>query len=283
MVFESLIKPIKAITKPWELFFYGMMVTTAGIFLGYWVFRDKADLVMIFLTVFACIPLMFHALRHEEQLDLEIDNENRLLKKHSRVLMFYIFMFTGMTVAYVLWYVLLPSSMTQVIFKQQLITIAQINAPTVVGNATSGAIFNKIFLNNAKVLIFCILFSFFYGAGAIFILAWNASVVAAAIGNLIKLSMAKYVALSGIPKIVAVLQAATFSFSRYFFHGLPEMIAYMIAGLAGGIISVAVINKDFESDKFSKILLDASTMLLVALGVLFVAAAVETWVTPALF
>jgi uncharacterized membrane protein SpoIIM required for sporulation len=286
MVLESLIKPITAVKKPWELFFYGLLVASIGTFLGYWVFRDKADLVMIFLTTLACVPLMFHAIRHEEKEDLLLEKEMSMLKRHSRVLMFYTFLFVGITVAFVIWYVALPTEMSQTLFKQQITTIAQINSPVqaqVVGNAASTSLFNRIFFNNVKVLIFCILFAFFYGAGAIFILTWNASVVAAAIGNLIKLSMAKYASVAGFAKIAAVTQTVTYSFSRYFLHGLPEMFAYMVAGLAGGIISVAVINHDFGSDNFQKIILDASTLLIIAISVLFTAAVMESYITPALF
>ncbi|MFC1723633.1 hypothetical protein ACFL0V_05825 [Nanoarchaeota archaeon] len=161
MVFESMIKPLTAIKKPWQLLFYGILVSTIGVFLGWWVFRDKADLVMIFLAVFACIPLMFHSLRHEEKLGLKINDSTKLLKRHSKVLLFYLFLFVGMTIGYVAWYVFLPASMSQVVFKQQIITIAQINTPAVVGQATHGGLFTKILLNNIKVMIFCILFSFF--------------------------------------------------------------------------------------------------------------------------
>jgi len=286
MVLESLIKPITAVKKPWELFFFGMLVASVGTFLGYWIFRDKADLVMIFLTTFACVPLMFHAIRHEEKEDMILEEEVSMLKRHSRVLMFYTFLFVGMTVAFVIWYVVLPTDMSQSLFRQQITTIAQINSPVAakaVGHATATSLFNKIFFNNIKVLIFCIIFAFFYGAGAIFILTWNASVVAAAIGNIIKLGLAKYAAAAGFAKMAAVTQTVTFSFSRYLFHGLPEMFAYMVAGLAGGIISVAVINKDFQTEKFQKIILDSSSLLIIAITVLFVAAVVEAYLTPVLF
>ncbi len=286
MVLESIIKPITAAKKPWELFFYGLLVASIGLFLGYWIFRDKADLVMIFLTTFACMPLMFHAIRHEEKEDLLLEKETSMLKRHSRVLAFYTFLYLGMTVAFVLWYVILPADMSQVLFKQQITTIAQINAPikaNVVGNAVSTTLFNKIFFNNVKVMIFCILFAFFYGAGAIFILTWNASVVAAAIGNLTKLGLAKYAGIGGVAKMAAVTQTVTYSFSRYFIHGIPEMVAYMVAGLAGGIISVAVINKDFRTENFQKIILDASTLMIIAMSILFAAAVVESYITPVLF
>ncbi|MBW2972359.1 stage II sporulation protein M [Candidatus Woesearchaeota archaeon] len=286
MVLESIIKPIRAVKKPWELFFYGMLVASIGLFLGYWIFRDKADLVMIFLTTFACVPLMFHAIRHEEKEDIVLENETSMLKRHSRVLMFYIFLYLGVTLAFVIWYIALPTEMSQTLFRQQITTIAQINAPVtakVTGGATATSLFNRIFFNNIKVLIFCILFAFFYGAGAIFILTWNASVVAAAIGNLVKLGLAKYAAVTGVAKMAAVTQTVSYSFSRYMFHGLPEMIAYMVAGLAGGIISVAVINHDFRTSNFQKIILDASTMLIIAIAILFAAAVMESYITPALF
>ena len=286
MVFESLIKPLRAIRKPWELFFFGLFIASIGVFLGYWIFRDKADLVMIFLTTFACVPLMFHVIRHEEKQDIVLEKETSMLKKHSRVLMFYTFLFIGMTTAFVLWYVVLPLDISQVIFRQQITTIAQINAPVqgqAVGGAVGTSLFNRIFFNNIKVMIFCILFAFFYGAGAIFILAWNASVVAAAIGNLIKLGMSKYAATTGSAKMAAVTQTVSYSFTRYLFHGIPEMIAYMVAGLAGGIISAAVINKDFKTDSFQKIVLDASSLLIIAMAILFVAAIIESYITPILF
>ncbi|MBN1544248.1 stage II sporulation protein M [Candidatus Woesearchaeota archaeon] len=286
MVLESLIRPITAVKRPWELFFYGILVASIGLFLSYWIFRDKADLVMIFLTTFACVPLMFHAIRNEEKQDIILDTETSMLKRHGKVLMFYIFLFLGMTFAFVVWYVVLPNDMSQTLFRQQITTIAQINSPVtanVVGHATSTTLFNRIFFNNIKVMIFCILFAFFYGCGAIFILAWNASVVSAAIGNLIKLGMAKYATVGGIAKMAAVTQTVSYSFSRYLFHGVPEMVAYMVAGLAGGIISVAVINHDFRTEQFQKIILDASSLLMISLAILFTAAVVESYITPALF
>jgi uncharacterized membrane protein SpoIIM required for sporulation len=286
MVLESLIKPIKAVKKPWELFFYGILIASIGLFLGYWIFRDKADLVMIFLTTFACIPLMFHAIRHEEKEAVLLEKETSILKRHSRVLMFYTCLFLGMTLAFVLWYVALPAEMSQTLFRQQITTIAQINSPVtakVTGQAATTSLFNRIFFNNIKVLIFCILFAFFYGAGAIFILTWNASVIAAAIGNLIRLGLTKYAAMGGLAKMAATTQTVSYSFSRYLFHGVPEMFAYMVAGLAGGIISVAVINKDFRTNNFQKVILDASSLLMIAIAILFAAAVMESYLTPALF
>ncbi|MBI4739357.1 stage II sporulation protein M [Candidatus Woesearchaeota archaeon] len=289
MVLESIIRPLRAEKRPWELFFYGLLISSISLFLSYWVFRDKADLVMIFLIVFAATPLMFHSIRIEEKKDLLLPTEKGILTEHSKLIAFYIFLFLGMTVALVTWYVVLPADISSVMFRQQTTTIAQINAPVAntadgaTSNAVSSQILLRVFSNNLKVLIFCIIFSFIYGAGAIFILTWNASVVAVAIGNLIKIGIKKYAATIGFTKVVAYLQTISFSFSRYFIHGLPEMIAYMIAGLAGGIIGAAIINHHTQNEKFHKILFDTSSLLILSLVILFASAVIESYITPILF
>jgi uncharacterized membrane protein SpoIIM required for sporulation len=66
-------------------------------------------------------------------------------------------------------------------------------------------------------------------------------------------------------------------------HGIPEILAYFIGGLAAGIVSIAVIRHDFKSDKFRHILLDSADLILLSLGVLIVAALIEVFITPVLF
>ena len=70
---------------------------------------------------------------------------------------------------------------------------------------------------------------------------------------------------------------------RYMVHGVPEILAYFIVGLAAGIISIAIIKHDFKSKKFKHVLLDSTDLLLLALIVLVIAALLETFVTPILF
>jgi len=211
-----------------------------------------------------------------------LDHQPTILKEHAKLLSFFVFLFIGITTAYVIWFVFLPAEMTQLLFNQQILTISRINAPTT-GQSTGAFFFSRIFFNNIKVLTFCLLFSFFYGAGAMFILTWNASVIAAAIGNLIKVKIIQLGVIGGLGKIAIASQATAFSFARYFLHGIPEMLGYMVGGLAGGIISVAIINQDFRTKRFEKILLDSSNLLLLALLIIFIAALMEAFITPVLF
>jgi uncharacterized membrane protein SpoIIM required for sporulation len=283
MVLESIISPLSAAEKPWKLFFIGILYSTIGLTLGWWVFRQHTSLVMVFLTVMAAVPLFYYSMIKEEALDLTDAGEMSLLKKHSKVLLFFIVLFLGMTLSYALWYVFLPSASTNIIFSVQTQTISAINQHITGDAIISLNIFSKIFFNNIKVLIFCILFSFLYGAGAIFILTWNASVLGTAIGNFIKSHISTYALGSGATGIGIYFSAFSLSLLRYFIHGIPEIFAYFVAGLAGGILSVALAKHHLQTNNFQKIMLDVSNLVLIAVGILIIAAVLEVFVTPLLF
>ena len=142
---------------------------------------------------------------------------------------------------------------------------------------------SKIFLNNVKVMIFCILFSFIYGSGALFIITWNASVIGVAAGNFIRTQLTQFAQIVGYKKIAAYFYVISLSWLRYSIHGFPEVLAYVVAGVVGGIISVALMRHEFGTQKFERILLDTSDMILISVFILFVAAILEVFVTPIFF
>ena len=124
-----------------------------------------------------------------------------------------------------------------------------------------------ILVNNIYVLIFCLLFSLLFGAGAIFILAWNASVIATAIWIFSKYSIENF----------------PMAFGRYMIHGVPEIAAYFTAALAGGIISIALIRHDFDDDRFWDTIKDSLNLILLAVLLILFSAGFEAFITPRLF
>ena len=282
MVLESLITPWKAEKKPWELIFIGATYSSVALFLSLLVFEEYASLVMIFLTALAAVPLLYLTIKFEESKHVTAPNETTLLAEHSKAVSFLLFLFLGAAIAYAVWYSVLPSDVTGNLFSAQSDTIAALNQK-VVGRATQLDILSKIFLNNIKVLIFCVLFSFLYGSGGIFILMWNASVIGVALGNFFRSKLAESAATVGMPQVASYLYVTSLSILRYAIHGIPEILSYIIAGLAGGIISVAIIRHDFGTKNFEKILLDASDLILISIFVLFLAALLEVYVTPLFF
>ena len=281
MVLESLIAPPKAERRPWEMFFLGFGYSAIGVLLALWVFKQWASMVMVFLTAMASIPLMYRTLRYEEHEDLEIKEEYPLIKQHSKAALFFLMLFLGFSLTFSLLYLFLPSNLLKTTFSAQISTIHAINRPT--GSAISLDIFMKIFANNMRVLFFCIFFSFFYGAGAIFILAWNASVIGAAIGSLARSKINESLVKFGFVNAGHYFNALYLGVLRYTPHGLLEVIGFFVGGLAGGIISVAVVNHDFGSREFNHIIADSLDLLILAIIIIFLAAIIEVYVTPQLF
>jgi len=286
-MFEMLINPVKAEKRPWEMFFIGAFYATLSLFLVQWIFSgdpvlsNYSGILIVTFCVMFTIPFLYFAIKYEEEKDLQNVGFFRLLKEHGRALTYLLFLFMGFVVAFSFWYIVFEDGNQN--FRAQIETYCLINRPTNfeqcisdygIGHEarTTGFLSAKdkivnIFINNVYVLIFTLLFSLIFGAGAIFILAWNASVISAAIGIFSKGSLAN------LPLGVA----------RYMIHGLPEIASYFVGALAGGIISVAIIKHDLRSDKFWTILQDSLNLIIVAVFILFIAALMEVFITPALF
>lgn len=283
MVLEYLLNPLSAEKKPWEMFFIGLLYSSVAIILSLWIFKDQASLIMVFLTVMACIPLVYNTMKLEESKDLVISKERVLLKEHNKAIVFLMFLFFGITVSFVMWYVLLPPETLSMAFEKQTATIQSINNQVSGNTYQEFSTFSRILLNNIKVLAFAILFAFVYGAGAIFILTWNASVIGAAIGNFIRSNLSQYAGLFGFDKFANYFNVVSIGLLRYVLHGIPEIIAYFYGGLAGGIISMAIIRKHYKNEHFSHILFDVSELLVISMAFLLVAAFIEVYITPILF
>ena len=276
------------------MFLVGLFWASASLLLVSVVFGKDSilmsggGLLVVTFTVICCLPFMYYIIKLEEGKDIEIDDSGRLIKEHSKAVFALMWMFMGFIVAFSFWYMVLPWDLGFVTipgdsgenFNFQIKTFCAINSPSrfdycveqhgvpvATGHVAGAGAVLGIFANNIYVLIFTILFSLAFGAGAMFILVWNASVIAAAIGIFAKGELAN------LPIGVA----------RYMIHGVPEIAGYFVGALAGGIISVAVIRKDLRREGTWKILQDSLLMIIIAIFILIVAALMEVYFTPLLF
>lgn len=288
MVLEYIFNPFVLKKKPWEMFLVGFVYSIIALFLSYLVFKEVSGLLTVFLIVVAILPTMYVTIKSEEELDLKYSGEWKLLQEHAKVIIFLLCMFFGITVALIVSYVFLPHNVVESVFDLQHKAIVNVNnyvRGNIVGEGittqvTKTDVFIKIFLNNLKVLFFCLIFSLLYGSGALFILTWNASVIAAAVGSLIKNKLAETASLAGFGLFSAYLGTATFSFFKYMLHGILEITAYFIIALAGGILSMALIKKDLSYDS---IMTDVLDLVLISIGFLIVGGIVEVYITPLIF
>ncbi len=281
-----LINPKKAERKSWELFFVGAFYASLSILLVNWIFSQDAVLsrysgiLVVTFTVMLSIPFVYYTLRLEERKITSSIGTIALLKEHKKAIFAFIWLFMGFVIALSFWYMVLSSTQS---FRAQIETYCLINRPanfeacvnqydikdasTPVGFLSNTERLFLIFTNNIYVLIFTLIFSLIFGAGVIFVLAWNASVIAAAIGIFTQ----------------SELSALPLALIRYMIHGIPEIASYFIVALAGGMVSIAVIRHETGTEKFWDVLQDSLNLIIIAVIVLFVAALVEVFMTPLLF
>lgn len=283
---EMLINPRKAERRPWELLFVGLFYASLSILLVNWIFSQDAVLsrysgiLVVTFTVMFSMPFVYYTIKLEERKIEEGKGMFNLFSEHKRALYAFMWLFLGFVMAFSAWYLILDSNQS---FQAQIETYCLINRPSTFNECvsqygvkgptpttsytTSGDRLFTIISNNIYVLIFTLIFSLIFGAGVIFILAWNASVIAAAVGIFSKSSLANM----------------PLGMARYMIHGIPEIASYFIVALAGGFISVAVIKHEFGTGRFWKVLHDSLNLIILAVVVLFIAAILEVFVTPAIF
>ena len=283
MVLEFLISPWKAEADPWKLFFIGAIYSSAGLLLSMRIFPDHAGIAMVFLTAIASLYLVQQILNLEAKKDREIEGEISILRQHAKALSAFIFLFLGFVFSFVFWYVALPGDVTHSVYGIQEQTISCINSPGIQGCATGDGFFAKIIKNNLVVFSLTLLIALLYGAGAVFVLAWNAAIVGTAVGIFIRNSLSSAAEGLGIASLASYFGIFSAGLLRYLSHGIFEMLAYFMAAFAGGLMSFTIAKYGFNSSEFRKVAFDAFNVVSLGLGFLLMAAALEAFVTPVFF
>lgn len=126
--------------------------------------------------------------------------------------------------------------------------------------------------NNLSVLMFVFLTSFIFGAGALFVLLWNASIIGVFMGEYaIKFS---YIFSN---KLLAYLWAIPMTVFALIFHGFFEFLGFFMGAIAGGILSVGIIRHKFLDAEFKHVFVESSKLLLFAVLSIIFAAVIEAW------
>lgn len=273
MNLEVLVKPAKAEGHPLEVFVLGVVYVIIAAVLAYFFLSEYASMGIVIFTVIACLPLVYAVIKKEASKELKYKSEKRLLQEHWHAVRIFLFLFMGFVAGYLLVFMVVSPFAASQLFEAQVDTITGINERT--GAFFVGlSDFGMIVLHNIQVMILCFIFSVFFGSGALFILSWNASVMAAAIGGLIRSQLAE---LSG--GAIGFFGIIFASFGKYATHGFLEIIAYFAVGLAGGILYHSVINKKLNK----KVMKDIFMIISLSLFVIIIAGFVEVYITPLMF
>src|SRR3989344_7791254 len=177
---DILLNPKKTKRHPFEIMLVAFFYTSFSILISYWIFPEYSSLFSIFLSVISCIYVVQGVLISEEKKERDYYEEVIVLKRHAKTIKFFLILFLGFLIPFIFWTLILPQDITNEIFSIQETEVQNIRSIT--GNAISSENFSIIFLNNMRVLAFSLILALFYGAGSIFILVWNASIMGFVIG-----------------------------------------------------------------------------------------------------
>jgi len=249
--------------RPYLMFLWALIMSSIAIIISLQVSFEIAvgastfNLGGVFALLFTIIPSTYFItvlLKKEEALaekDFAKKGKRSMWGRHEKDIIIMLFYFAGVTIAFALWSMVLANGFFQI----QDYQIDKVRSSFSPGGVSGGAIndmnqFGMILTNNLQVMIFAFLFSFIFGAGAVFIIAWNASILGVFIGQLSKhLWEVPIVGLSFIP------------------HGIPEIGGYIAAALSGGLISAAIIRKS-NTRVIGLVVLDA--LKIFGLGVMLI-------------
>lgn len=285
MVLEALFSFKSVLNNPKLMFAYAFIVSSVSIWFSFYVFNSFADSVSLLAVAFITIasaPLLraeFEKLEEEDYLNRK---KKSFFERNFWIVKVYTWFFLGIVISYVLWFVVFSNNSTSFcpvqqacltipgrenVFSAQKKTLQGISK---IKSKLTGEIitqqtpckknlfcwFNVIFSNNLSVMLLAVIFSFLYGAGAIFLISWNASVVGISIGE-------------------SMLMANHLKFLGLLPHGIPELLGYFFAAISGGLLGTVISKKRFYAKEFAFITTDSSKILLLGAFSLFIGAIIE--------
>ncbi len=276
---ESLINLRTVKDKTWITAVWAFIISSVAVFFSTQIYSQVqvsgvsisvSGLYAVFFTIIPSIYFVTILIKREERLEEEeIARHYRkgFFERHDKDILIFLFYFLGLTVSFAVWSLVLEPGFFQI----QLSTICRINpafcgSPGLAGNVTglaSGQALGSFLVyitNNIQVMLFAFIFSMVFGAGAVFIIVWNASILGVVIGNLSK-----------------TLYEIPFYGLSYLPHGLPEIAGYICAGLAGGILSAAIIRGHHKRGVFGTVVFDSIKILILGIFLIIAGAAIEAW------
>ena len=234
----------------------GIVYSLIGIFIARLLFGANSGIVSVMFTSILLIPSLRKMFRKEER-EEELEKKFsliRLFKDNKNLIKTYLGIFIGVYISFYLVSFLSMSfgwNITKMFGEQLFLD------PAIAGRATYDfATFWNILSNNWWVLLATFLLSLISGDGATFFIVWNAS--AWAVIFAVRSVAASFIMKTSALKIALLMQLMTLP------HTLLEGGAYILAGIAGAMISYDATSRSKNLKKFLPLLflLSASFVLI---------------------
>ncbi|MBN1544182.1 stage II sporulation protein M [Candidatus Woesearchaeota archaeon] len=279
MVLEDLFNPGWVRRRPYLAFVFGFVFTFVAFLISRVFFRSSMSVAMIFLTTLLLIPTLIMLLRMEEQVEGKYGLKH-FFHNHKDIFEVYLFSFLGVFAAFVVLGLAMqnnPASYDQLFdFQTRFLSFQQgLSAESVQAFVQGGydmgmSHATSLFIHDLLVVLICFVLSFFYGASAIFLIILNGSVFA----NFI-IFVTRTIAQNAAQGVQA--------FFIFMIHLIPEISGFLIAAIAGGVVSKAVLYEKKGSARFKNVFKDATILMLIAMCLVLLSSLLEVFVTARLF
>lgn len=269
MVLEAIIDPDRASSSPWAVAILSFIFVTIAVFSAGFLIKDSTSMLVVALVAIPSVTLLTSIFDKEANYDY--NNKKGTLTRYLPIVVVLCAYFVGVMAAFTFYFLALPDSDTAVLFAQQSSELGKISSSVSSGHAVQTAYegdiagaFEFLFDNNLKVFIILLVGSLLYGAGTVFIIDWNASILGVFLGSiaseLVHSNPAQYTIWNGLGNGVLGLLP----------HGTFELLAYLCIAIAGGILSESLLHRKYRNPEFLVIIFDITK--LASWGLLFLAA-----------
>jgi len=257
MLLSKILDPETIKQRPMNALFVAAFFVGFGFVTAFFIFPAEFSVSMISFSSLFMLPFVIKILETEE-IGKKLKGLN-IFQRHNQMMVFFIFIFFGMSVEYMLLFGFVHPAIGNVAFEQQLSLIFRSPA----GYFSNEALFWEIVGNNLRIVLISTFLSLIYGVGALFVLNYNASIVGMIYG-------------SSIRKVIWATYYPVFPNPLWYLpHIILEVLAYLIAAIAGGIMykSIKLGERSYQS-----LFRDAGFLLIISVILIFVAGYVEVTV-----
>ncbi len=264
MVFEKLYSADYLTQRPYMGFLLGVGYTILGLFIAITIFPNDPAMIAIGITALLLLPSLSQLTTGQEITERKIPTYLDFFKSVLPFAKVYVSIFFGIFFTFAFFSMMLPKLAAGTLFKTQLAILS--------GQATafSFPLFWDLFSWNLQVLALCFFLSLIAGNGAIFFIAWNASVWGTIFGHLAKTAAVQGALNPFILFVLIILSVLP--------HAFLEGLSYMLSAISGSTLSDGLVTEEFGSKNMKTIFKYNAMLFLTAMAVLALGMIVETYV-----
>ncbi len=256
--------------NPIYAFFSGAMIAIISFVVSLFIFPSAAGLMTVFFVTMTIVPFATKVFIKNELLEKQ-KNKPGFFERHGFVLKTYTLFFLAVVFGLSFLFHVMPASEAERAFGPQMQAMSEINL-----RSTNPGDFYIVLANNLKVSVLSFLLSVIFGAGAILVLSWNASIIAVFIGGVTKGFTPIYSSFGAAAVPISYAHGLPIAILSIFLHGIPEITSYFLSGLAGGLISVALMREKVWSPEFNRVAKDGLVLLSGSMALVVIAAFLES-------